>query len=149
MTDIRNTDNIIDSHDVIARIDELTEERDALAEDIKEAESRLQGIDADDDSGPLDEARHALAAWDGADELAALEALVKEGEAYAPDWPHGETLIHASYFTEYAEQLADDIGAIDRDAGWPTTHIDWEAAAEDLKQDYTSIYFDGEEYFVR
>lgn len=33
---------------------------------------------------------------------------------------------------EFAEQLAEDIGAVDRNATWPNNHIDWEAAARDL-----------------
>jgi antirestriction protein len=80
--------------------------------------------------------------------LAALKALAEQGETLA-DWQYGETLIRDSYFTEYAKDLADDIGAIDRDANWPLTHIDWEAAADDLKQDYTELDFDGVAYWGR
>jgi hypothetical protein len=43
-----------------------------------------------------------------------------------------------SYFIEYAEQLADDIGAIGRDA-----------AADALKQDYTEVTFGGHTYWWR
>lgn len=69
--------------------------------------------------------------------------LRQMGNSYEP------TLIADSYFEEYAEQLADEIGAIDRDAGWPLNFIDWGAAAEALKADYTTIYFDGDEYLIR
>jgi len=58
-------------------------------------------------------------------------------------------MILDSYFEEYAEQLADDIGAIDRDAGWPVCHIDWKAAAEALAQDYTEVTFGGNTYLWR
>lgn len=44
-------------------------------------------------------------------------------EAYAGEWGSIE---------EYAENLADDIGAIDGDAKWPMMYIDWERAARDL-----------------
>ncbi len=83
------------------------------------------------------------------EELAALKALAEEGALYAPDWEYGETLIRDSYFAEYAEELAEDIGAIDRNAKWPLTCIDWEEAARQLKQDYTSIDFAGVAYWVR
>ena len=53
------------------------------------------------------------------------------------------------HFEYYARQLAEDIGAIDRDQGWPACHIDWEAAAENLKMDYTSVSFEGREYWIR
>lgn len=62
---------------------------------------------------------------------------------------HGESLIRDSYFEEYAEQLADDIGAIDRNAKWPVNCIDWEKAARELQYDYTEVDFDGEAYWIR
>ena len=49
----------------------------------------------------------------------------------------------------YARQLAEDIGAVNPDALWPYNYIDWEAAADDLKQDYASIEFDGVTYWMR
>lgn len=58
-------------------------------------------------------------------------------------------LIHDDYFTEYAEQLADDIGAIDGNQGWPCNHIDWEAAADELKIDYSEYDINGDTYFSR
>lgn len=128
MNDISNTDDVIDSRDVIKRIEELESEREALTEDSPEL------AQWDDDYGP---------------ELKVLKRLAEQGEGYAPDWHHGETLVRDSYFTEYAEQLADDIGAVDRNARWPICHIDWEAAAEALKQDYASVDYDGITYWVR
>jgi antirestriction protein len=82
------------------------------------------------------------------EELAALLALAEEGEGLA-DWQYGETLIRNSYFETYAEELAEDIGAIGKDTQWPLSFIDWEAAANALKQDYTAIEFDGVTYWGR
>lgn len=139
-TDISNSDDTIDSRDVIARIEELEAERDAF--DEAQAERATEN---GDETG---------AAWADvyeaeADELKALKALAEEAEGYSSDWRHGETLIRDSYFVEYAEQLAEDIGAIDRDASWPLSHIDWDAAADELKQAYTSVDFDGVTYWIR
>ncbi len=141
MSDISNTDDIIDSRDVIARIEELDGEREALSNSVTDAET------ADD----MQTARSALDEWDNshAEELAALKALADEAEGYASDWHHGETLIRDSYFKEYAMQIADDIGAIPRDAGWPCTCIDWDQAARELQMDYTSVDFDGVTYWIR
>ncbi len=59
-------------------------------------------------------------------------------------------LIHEAYFEDYARQLADDLALYnDRNVSWPYTCIDWAQAAEELKQDYTSVDFDGETYWVR
>ena len=38
---------------------------------------------------------------------------------------------------EFAQQLADDIGALNDDALWPHNYIDWERAAHDLMFDYS------------
>ena len=122
-----NTDDIIDSRDIIARIEEL-----------EEAEMASQD---EETPIPMEE--------EEAKELKILRALAEEAEGYASDWKYGEVLIRDSYFREYAEQLADDIGAIPPDADWPLTCIDWEQAARELQQDYTSIDFDGETYWIR
>ena len=53
------------------------------------------------------------------------------------------------HFRAYAEQLAEDIGALNRDVGWPQEYIDWDAATNALKQDYTSIDIAGTEYWYR
>ena len=77
-----------------------------------------------------------------------LLALQEEAEG-SPDWRHGETLIRETYFKEYAQELAEDIGAIDRNASWPNNCIDWDEATDLLKQDYFSVDFDGVDYLIR
>jgi hypothetical protein len=119
---IDNTEDIIDSRDVIARIADL---------EVYEG----------DEATPLDE--------DDAAELKALRALAEECEGYAADWQHGEALIRDSYFEAYARDLAEDLGAIQRDASWPNNFIDWPAAVQALQSDYTSVEFDGVTYWVR
>lgn len=119
-----NTEDIIDSSDVIARIAELTESDDQTPTDISN--------DPD---------------WT-ANELPALVLLAKEGESLS-DWEYGAALIRDSYFETYARELADDIGAVDSKAGWPNSFIDWEAAADALKMDYTEIDFGGVTYWGR
>ncbi len=39
-------------------------------------------------------------------------------------------------FRDYAENLAEDIGAMDADVRWPYTHINWDHAAAELAMDY-------------
>jgi hypothetical protein len=84
--------------------------------------------------------------YDG--ERETLAAFIEDASEVS-DWPYGETFIRDSYFEEYAQELADDIGAIDSDASWPNTCIDWERAARELQQDYTSYEFDGVTYWAR
>ncbi len=85
---------------------------------------------------------------DDYEELGHLQALAEEGSG-SPDWEYGETLINADYFVDYAQELAEDIGAVNRNLKWPLNHVDWDAAAEELKQDYSEISFDGTTYLIR
>jgi len=104
-------------------------------------------IDSRDVITTIDELKYT-ATPDEKDYLYSLFALVKEAEG-SPDWEYGETLIRDTYFKDYAMQLADDIGAINRDSHWPNDYIDWDRAASDLQMDYTSVDFDGVEYWIR
>jgi len=82
-------------------------------------------------------------------ELDSLLKLQEEAEYNTEDWKHGATLIRDSYFKDYAQELAEDVGAIDPLASWPMNCIDWDKAAHELKYDYTSVEFDGITYWVR
>lgn len=107
--------------------------------DSRDVIARIRELESDKEAGLLD-------AED--EELPALLALQAEAEGCS-EWTDGATLIRDSYFQQYAEELADDIGTIDKNATWPVNCIDWEKAAEELKVDYTSVDFDGVEYWVR
>jgi hypothetical protein len=126
-TDLDLTADIIDVRDIIARIEELEQEQ------------------PDDD---------AARDWTGAQELADLIALMSElegmggDEQWQGDW-YPVTLIRDSYFQTYAQELAEDIGAVKADAQWPHTCIDWEQAARELRYDYSSVDIDGVTYWTR
>jgi len=147
MANVDNNQDVIDSRDIIARIEEL----DALREAVADAEEALCEYGPDG----LEEAQEAFDAAQGdfsddeREELDALESLAEEASGYASDWKYGETLIRDSYFTEYAQELAEDIGAIADDAKWPCTCIDWEQAARELQMDYTAVDFAGVTYWIR
>lgn len=159
--DVDNNEDILDSRDVIARIRELEDERESLSSDVDEANERLTDADNSEEYGSeesdavqeaqdaLDKARDALEEWDGdyAKELENLKALEAEAEGYG-DWSHGAQLIRDSYFEQYARDTAEELYNV-RDASWPYTCIDWEKAADELKQDYTSVTFDGVDYWMR
>ena len=79
---------------------------------------------------------------DGVDveEYQQLRDLFAEvGEPYRGGEFDNPTLIEDSYFEEYAQQYAEDVGAIENPDRWPMAHIDWEQAASELKSDYSAI----------
>lgn len=51
-------------------------------------------------------------------------------EAYCGEFPSDE---------DFAQNLAEDIGAIDPKASWPNNCIDWEYAARELMYDYYEL----------
>lgn len=119
MREIDNYERVLDSRDVMERIAEL--------QDISPADLTM------------DEER----------ELQTLRELAKDGENATPDWLYGVTLVRDSDFEAYAQQLAEDIGAIERVAAWPANCINWRDAAEELKVDYMPVDFDGVTYWLR
>jgi hypothetical protein len=121
-TEITNSEDIIDSREIIARIEYLTE-------------AKVDGIGM----------------WSDKDEteLTALTTLAEAASDFAPDWDYGEPLIRDSYFEEYAQQLAKDCGMVPDDLSWPLSYIDWEAAATALQDDYTEVDFSGVSYWIR
>lgn len=125
-TEITNYEDIIDSRDIIARIEYLTEDKRAYEEDAE------GGWSEDEET-----------------ELSALCALASEALMNgAEDWEYGESLIRDSYFEEYAQLLAEDLGLCPT-YDWPMTCIDWERAALELQSDYTPVQFGDVTYWIR
>lgn len=135
--EISNADDIIDSRDVIARIETLENEQADL----------LNGAQYDD---LTPEARAAFDEWEGeyGKELDDLRKLADEASG-SPNWQYGEGLIRDDYFEAYARDLAEDCGMIPRGLKWPCNCIDWEQAARELQADYFSVDFGGVEYWIR
>lgn len=83
------------------------------------------------------------------DEFLRLRDFCEAGENVGGDWSHGETIVADSYFEEYAEEFAGDVGLINSDARWPNNCIDWAKAAAQLQQDFTEVEYDGRTYWIR
>lgn len=86
----------------------------------------------------------------GQDEASELVELVKlRDEIGEETMREGETMIPVDDFTEYAKELAEDIGSITGEEQWPLSHIDWEAAADELKADYIEVSYADRQYLIR
>ena len=140
-----NSDDIINSRDVIERIEYLENERAYHIPD---------GMEGHDPDNETEEQRtHRVECWGNEypEELAELNRLIDlQSQANgSSDWEHGETLIRASYFKKYAQQLAEETGSVPEDHAWPAYCIDWEWAARELRHDYFAVDFDGVEYWIQ
>ena len=120
--EIYNTQDVIDSRDVIERIEEL--------------EILIAGESKSDDF------------LEYTDEYDKLVSLKEECEQYSSEWKYGIALIHESYFEYYVQDLLSDIGVLPREIPWYIV-IDWEKTADNIKIDYTDVDFDGETYYIR
>lgn len=160
MRTVDNTEDLIDTRDLITAIEDLEGDFEALTEAVDEAQEAYDDFNESseslrDDGGKAAElhddlaaAREALADWDGGEELASLKAFAEQVEGYAADYLHGETLIRESYFTDYAEELVKECYGLPQDLpSWIV--IDWEATANNIKVDYSEAEFDGVTYYFR
>jgi len=130
--------DMIDSRDILERVEDL---KDLFADHTPfRTDGEIEFWVDDDDGTETD-------LFEEYEELEALNEFVEEAESYSSDFHHGESVISEDYFTEYAEDMAKDIYVIEEH--WPYTAIDWCQAAEQLKQDYCSIAYDGEMYWIR
>ena len=131
-----DTTTIIDSRELLAEYRDLVNDPSA---------------DYDDDPSETDE-------WENVTEedrerALMLRDLLSDLPESTVDSPHGNswgsTLIREDYFEEYAQEFAEDIGAISSGAGWPLYCIDWERAARELAMDYSHVELDGVTYLAR
>ena len=120
--------DIFDSRDANARIEELEEEQERIADANAELEDGQEPEEFEDQEE--------------------LEKLVTfRDEVGSIDWQYGITFIAEDYFKQYAEEYAEEIGAIGENTIWPRDCIDWDEAADELKMDYSSVELDGETFY--
>ena len=121
MRDIDNNQDVLDIRDIIERVEELQD----------------------------DDKRNA----DDNDELASLNALLNDcrgnggDHQYNGDW-YPVTLIRDTHFVDSVQEMLEDCGDISKDLP-AYVHIDWERTANDVQMDYTSVDFDGVDYWYR
>jgi hypothetical protein len=81
---------------------------------------------------------------DDTDAESVSDALEAVGNSYSP------TLVAELHFPDYIKELLTDIGDLPRDLPeYLANNIDWDGVSDDLKEDYTSVTLDGEDYFIR
>jgi len=137
-----NTD-IIDVREIIERLEEL---EGLLHEHLAEHDDSCIG-----DWAEVSPEEHK--------ELSMLVSLMEEmagyggDEQWRGDW-YPVTLIAESYFVEYITELIHDCYEMPKEmhsGNWPYRHmtIDYAAAADEAKGDYSEIEIEGATYFYR
>lgn len=110
---------------------EYIEDTDSDADDVAESTETLEKLaELCGDLGRTVDATDAEAVSD------ALEAL---GNEFGP-------LIDEDHFEAYARDYTEEVQEI---PDWILGHVDWSSVAREMQQDYTSITFDGVDYYIR
>lgn len=133
MNSISKYTDILDVRDITDRVEDLEHQLDNFLE------------------------KHNLDDWNGTpeqEELTSLYALLDElkgqgGDLYWRNCWYPSVLVESNHFEAYAQELAEDIGAVDKNASWPNNCIDWSLAAYELQQDYTAVGFHEATYWYR
>ena len=131
MTNITFGDYTLDSRDVEERIEELElmcEEWD----DYNNGDNTIEEV-------PEPYGREEV------EELKLWCQLRDELSPYAPDWSHGEIIIHDSYFEEYMDEMVNDCYDLPDLPSFMSITLDYDA----LRMDYTEATIDGETYLIR
>lgn len=135
--------DVIDVRDIIARVEELENERDNYTAPNRDGYQTSIGAD---------EIWHKTHPGDAA-ELATLRDILAElvgyggDEQWRGDW-YPVTLIQDKYFEDHARELLDECGVIPKDLPHYVA-IDWETTAQNIQVDYTPVEIDGLTYWYR
>lgn len=136
-----NTRRTFSSEDVDNEIEKKSAELTQLIEKLNEK-------DADDFSGIL-EVVDELVDW-RKNESETLEDLQKFKDAVnSAEWKYGITFINEYHWENFVHDLVEETTDLNRLPSYITDNINWDGVAEDIAVDYTTVTFDGEEFYFR
>ena len=139
----------LDTRDLLERREELKQSvLDSFLENFPHYEEMTN--DFEDILFEEEEIQSWKEEWlDEIEEITDIEKLEDEVNDYAGDnFEDGVYLIVEDDFEDFVEQDLEDCGYIPKD--FPTwIEIDWEATANNVRQDYTEVEFRGTTYLFR
>lgn len=143
MEALDNWADIVDSRNIVDRVNELQDQQMAHHED-------------QEDQDPDDRVPWSAVDPDAADELRELEELLAQLRNVGGDTPEGgQALIRENYLSDYVKELymectdRDLLKRVTEQLEGPWKHVDWAAVAEDERSDYTEVTWAGVTYYVR
>ena len=134
----------IDTRDLIEERDDLKQQ---ILDDFNEKfNAELETFDEVLQNIKQEEREDFKSYWE--DELVQIIEIDEVENAVGSEFEYGCTLIEEDDFEEYVEEMLIDCGYISKD--FPTwIEIDWEATAENVKQDYSELEYKGNTYYFR
>lgn len=134
----------MDSRDLIERRDELKQQiLDSFNETFEDYPTDDYSDILFDEEGIQD----WLFDWKSEkQEIEAIESL--EDEIISDEWEFGIYFIEEDEFEDYVKESLVEWGHISKDFPW-WIDIDWTSTAENVKQDYTEVEYQGQTYYYR
>jgi len=137
--------NILDTRDLSKRREELKEEiLDSFLENFPHYQEMTESFE------DIRFEEEEIQSWkeDFEDELKEIEEIDTIENELGSEFDYGVTLVDVDDFEEYVEDLLDELGYIPKDfPSW--IEIDWEATANNVRQDYTEVEYQGNSYLGR
>jgi len=137
--------NVIDSRDLLERKEELKQQvLDSFLEEFPHYEGMTESFE------DIRFQEEEIENWkeDCAAELQEITAIEELDNEVGAEFTYGISLIEEYCFKDYCEELLVDCGYLSRDFPmWIV--IDWGATADNIRMDYSEVYFDGKTYLYR
>ena len=137
--------NILDTRDLSKRREELKEEiLDSFLENFPHYQEMTESFE------DIRFEEEEIESWkeDFEDELKEIEEIDTIENELGSEFDYGVALVDVDDFEEYVEDLLDELGYIPKDfPSW--IEIDWEATANNVRQDYTEVEYQGNSYLGR
>lgn len=137
--------NVLDTRDLIEKREELKEK---IFNDFLECFPQYEDMtdSYDDILMEEEEIQDWKEGW--SEEIEHIEEIDSIEEEIGSEFDYGTTLIHEYDMEEYVKDLLEELGYIPKDfPSW--IEIDWSATADNVKQDYSEVTYQGTEYFYR
>lgn len=137
--------NILDTRDLSKRREELKEEiLDSFLENFPHYQEMTESFE------DIRFEEEEIQSWkeDFEDELKEIEEIDTIENELGSEFDYGITLVDVDDWEEFVEQDLKDLGYIPKDfPSW--IEIDWEATANNVRQDYTEVEYQGNSYLGR
>lgn len=137
--------NILDTRDLSKRREELKEEiLDSFLENFPHYQEMTESFE------DIRFEEEEIQSWkeDFEDELKEIEEIDTIENELGSEFDYGVTLVDVDDWEEFVEQDLKDLGYIPKDfPSW--IEIDWEATANNVRQDYTEVEYQGNSYLGR
>ena len=137
--------NVIDSRDLAERREALKQEiLDSFLENFPHYEEMTESFE------DIRFEEEEIESWkeDFEDELKEIEEIDDVENELGSEFEYGVTLVDVDDFEDFVKEDLEDCGYISKD--FPTwVEIDWEATANNVRQDYIKVDYQGNSYLGR